>query len=248
MLISHSNETVEGAAAALRAYLLGTVPFDDALLLQRRLHYDVTGDRDQAGLILCEHPPLVTVGRQGSRTHLWSDVVDRGWPVRWIARGGGCWLHLPGQIALYPILPLDRLGLTVPQYLAKLTRTIAAALGDFSIRGAISADGAGVWVGDRLIAPIGVAVRQSVTSFGACLNLNPQLDQFRGIRCHPAADLPMTSLERERRGPVSPSLVRERLLDHFREAFGFDRLSIFSTHPILAKTANARPIRSIRAT
>ena len=55
MLIAQSNETVEGAAAALRAYLLGTVPFDDALLLQRRLHYDVTGDRDQAGLILCEH-------------------------------------------------------------------------------------------------------------------------------------------------------------------------------------------------
>src|SRR4051812_20096641 len=89
----------------LQAYLLGTVDFESMMLLQRRLHYDLTGNRDQAALVICEHPPLITVGRHGSHSHLRMDA-DTRWPVRWVPRGGGCWLHVPGQMALYPILPL----------------------------------------------------------------------------------------------------------------------------------------------
>ena len=77
---------------------------------------NVAGDRDSACLILCEHPPLITVGRQGSRGHIRFDTEElfvRGWPVRWVNRGGGCLLHLPGQLAIYPILPLARLAVQV---------------------------------------------------------------------------------------------------------------------------------------
>src|SRR2546426_7889619 len=108
------------AAVALRVYLLGLVEFEAALRLQRRLHYEVSGDRTQAGLILCEHPPLITVGRHGSHAHIgWQaeELRVRQWPIRWVNRGGGSWLHLPGQLAIYPIVPLDRLGLGVQAYL-----------------------------------------------------------------------------------------------------------------------------------
>jgi lipoyl(octanoyl) transferase len=230
---------------ALQAYLLGAVDFESILRLQRRLHFDVTGNRNRAALIVCEHSPLITVGRHGSHGHLRLDADERGWPVRWVPRGGGCWLHVPGQIALYPILPLDRLGLAIPEYLRRLATVLIRVLGDFSIHQGPRIADAGVCVGQRPLATLGIAVRDQVTTFGACFNLCPDLELFRGIRCHPAATEPMTSLERERRGPVRPSLVRERLVDHFAEAFGFSRVLPFSDHVLLNQRQRDRQIATV---
>src|SRR5437764_5379016 len=108
------------AEPVLEVYLRGFVDFEAALRLQRRLAYEVACSRDTAALILCEHPPLVTIGRQGSRCHLLCEPVElkaRRWPVRWVNRGSGCMLHLPGQLAIYPILALDRLGFGLTAYL-----------------------------------------------------------------------------------------------------------------------------------
>jgi lipoyl(octanoyl) transferase len=233
---------------ALQAYLLGTVDFEAALRLQRRLHFEVAGDAAQAALVVCEHPPLITVGRHGSRRHLSFDPQDlqaRQWPVRWVNRGGGCWLHLPGQLSIYPIVPLQRLGLTVPAYLERLGTVLCALLDDFSISARVRRDDAGVWVGDRLLAGFGVAVKDGVAYYGACFNLNPPLDAYRPIRCHPRTHEPMTSLERERRGPVSTSLVRQRLLEHFQAGFGFSRLVLFSDHPALHAQVPRRAPRAL---
>ena len=238
----HSEHT----GAGLQAYLLGSVDFEAVLLLQKRLHYDVAGDPTQGALVVCEHPPLITVGRQGSRRHLSLDPHDlqaRQWRIRWVNRGGGCWLHLPGQLNIYPIVPVDRLGLTVPAFLERLGDVLRRVLDDFSVAARVSCDAAGVWVGDRLLAAIGVAVRDGVTYFGACFNLHPPLDAFRAVQSHPSAPEPMTSLERERRGPVSPSLVRERLLEHFRAGFHFERLALFSDHPVLHASPTPRRVR-----
>lgn len=227
---------------ALAAYLLGTVDFETALALQRRLHFDVSGERNQAALIICEHPPLITIGRQGSRSHILCDADElrvRGWRVRWVNRGGGCWLHLPGQLCLYPVVPLDRLGLTPPEYVLALGEVIRRALDDFSVRAGVRVDDAGVWVHGRLAATVGVAVKDWVAYYGVCLNLHPALECYRLVRSHPDAVLPMTSLERERRGPVRPALVRERLVEHFQERFRASRLSLFSDHRLLHAPAPA---------
>ena len=115
--------------SALQVYLLGTVDFEALLRCQGRLHYEISNDRAQAALILCEHPPLITVGRHGSRAHILLEPADlqiRGWPVRWVKRGGGCWLHQAGQMSAYALLPLDRLGLTVPAYQHRLGEIVQA--------------------------------------------------------------------------------------------------------------------------
>ena len=107
--LSYSREAA--GEASLQVYLLGSIDFESALALQRRLIYQVAGERSGAALVLCEHPPLITVGRQGSRSHILCDSEElraRRWKVRWVNRGGGCLLHQPGQLAVYPILPLDR--------------------------------------------------------------------------------------------------------------------------------------------
>ncbi|MSQ94157.1 MAG: hypothetical protein EXR98_06320 [Gemmataceae bacterium] len=230
--------------AVLQVYLLGSIPFDAILRLQRRLHFEITGDRRQAAIIVCEHPPLITVGRQGSRSHIRLEAEElrlRGWPIRWVNRGGGCVLHLPGQIGLYAVLPLDRLGLGVPAYLQELGTTVCSFLTDFSVSAATRTDAGGVWAGGRLVASLGVSVRDWVTGYGAYVNIHPTLELFRQVSASPDEALPMTSLERERGGPVRPSLVRERLIEHFRARFGFSRVTLFSDHPALNGTLRRLP-------
>jgi lipoyl(octanoyl) transferase len=238
-LLPHA--TLLSTAPVLQAYLLGSVEFEAALALQRRLAYNVAGDRSHGALVLCEHPPLITVGRQGSRRHILCEPDEwraRRWQVRWVNRGGGCLLHAPGQLAVYPVVALDALGLSVPEYVDRLQRVLLAVLDDFGVSGRARAGQPGVWVGSRLIAAVGVAVWDWVTYYGAALNVNPGLLPFRLVRCGGAAE-PMTSLERERRGPLRPSRVRERLLEHFARAFGFERTSLFSDHPALNRKTSS---------
>jgi lipoyl(octanoyl) transferase len=239
-----STSAPEATDRALEVYLLGVVDFEAALTLQRRLHFDICDRRTHAALLVCEHPPLVSVGRLGSHAHLRDDVDElRGarFPVRWVNRGGGCILHMPGQLAVYPVLPLDRLGLDVAGYLERLSKMCLALVSDFSLRCPPHADEAGVWVGDRLVAAIGVAVRDWVSSFGVYLNVQPPLEPYRRVQTLPAVHATMTSLERERRGPVRPAMVRQRLVEHFQTHFGFPHIALFSDHSALAaSTARSR--------
>ncbi|HMF12409.1 MAG TPA: lipoyl(octanoyl) transferase LipB [Gemmataceae bacterium] len=232
--------SLTAADPALQAYLLGTVSFDAALGLQRMLVYQTSGDRDGGSLLLCEHPPMISVGRHGSRAHVLyepEDLQHRGWRVRWVNRGGGCVLHLPGQVAVYPVLALDRHRLGVQAYLGRLQQVVLAVLDDFSIRGATDSGRPGVWVNGRLIASIGVAVRDWVAYYGLYFNVNPDLHPFRHVRCDLQSREPMTSLVRERRGPLRTSMVRERFVEHFAARFGFARTSLFFHHPALARRA-----------
>jgi lipoyl(octanoyl) transferase len=225
---------------SLQVYLLGLVDYQQALALQRRLVYQVAGERSQGAMLLCEHPSLITVGRQGS----WTDILyeteelrTRGWQVLWVNRGGGAILHTPGQLAIYPILALDRLRLDLPAYLKRLEDVLLALLDDFNVRGEDRLDNIGVWVGGRQIAKIGVAVREWVSYHGAVLNVNPDLRVFRGMRSDGIDTGPMTSLERERRGKLRMALVREKLVEHFAAHFDFARTTLFFDHPSLSRKA-----------
>lgn len=234
---------------ALSTYLLGTVGFEDMQRLQRKLHFDITGERDQAALVLCEHGPLITVGRHGSARHIHlepRELFERGWPVRWVKRGGGCWLHLPGQLAIYLLAPLERMRLSIADFSARLAEALCRTLGDFSVRGQQAAPAGGMPAGgvllhQRLIACLGLAVHDWVTTFGACLNVHPDLEPYRQVRSYPAPEQPMTSLVRERRGPVRPAFVRQRLIEHVVALFGFSRVSLFTEHPLLQPARRREP-------
>src|SRR5262249_10630640 len=178
--------TVSPPTITLDVHLLGTVDFEAALLLQRRLVYEVSGEHDRAVLLVCEHPPLISVGRQGSHEHIQFDAAElarRGWPVRWVNRGGCCLFHAPGQFAIYPILPLDRFGLGIADYLQRLQGMLYDVALDGGARAELRPGRLGVWAGGRLLAQIGVAVRGWVTYFGAALNVHPALEPFRKVRC-----------------------------------------------------------------
>ncbi len=225
----------------LAAYLLGALTFDALLALQRRLVYDIAGDRDCAALVLCDHPTGVTVGREGSASHIRPNPVGlhtRGWPVHWVARGGGAMLHVPGQVACYPVFALDALNLTVGRYVSELQAVACDLCREFGLEATPDPERPGVRANGRRIAHVGVAVRNWVSSFGLIVNVNPDLAPFRDVRCD-GDPSPMTSLARESALRVRVSGVRQRLVELISARFGFDRVSVFHNHP----AALPRPTR-----
>lgn len=221
------------AGGPLRAYLLGRLGWDDLFALQARLAYDVSGDPADGAVIVCDHPPGITVGREGSRAHLRrppEEFAAKGWPVRWVGRGGGALLHLPGQVACYPVVPLGRLGLTPAGYVAALERLVVDLLRDYDTTGERDPDRPGVKVNGRRVAHVGVAVRGGVTAFGLVLNVNPDLEPFREVHCD-GDPRPMTALQRESAVRVRVPAVRQRLAELVAARLGFGRVSPFHTHP-----------------
>src|SRR5262245_22855016 len=99
--MAYGSAMFDASTRSFDIYLLGLVPFDEAQALQRRLVYDLGERRAIATLMLCEHPPTISVGRNGSRSHIAVDddeLRERSIGVRWVNRGGGCVLHVPGQL------------------------------------------------------------------------------------------------------------------------------------------------------
>jgi lipoyl(octanoyl) transferase len=230
----------------LEVYLLGLVDFEDVQRLQRRLVYDL-GEHGSAGgaLILCEHPPTISVGRSGSRRHIAPDddaLRALGVNVHWVNRGGGCVLHLPGQLAAYAALSLGRLGLDLKKYLDGLHATVLDVLDEFDLKGTTRADLPGVFLGNARVASVGVAVNRWVAYHGLTLNVGPFLEPFEmlldepGVNGHP---LRQTSMESRRQRPVSASKVRETLIRRFEATFGLGRCHVYTHHPLIRRKVHA---------
>lgn len=233
---------------SLQVYLLGSLTFESFLSLQRRLIYDVSGEPNQSALLLCDHPVGISIGREGSREHIRisdDELATREWPIGWAARGGGVLLHLPGQVACYPILSLELLRLTPAGYARMLLDVAVEALRTFKIETRIEPDSTGVWVADRQIVHLGAAVRGGVTAFGLTFNVCPDLDLYRGIWVDGQSS-PMTSLQRESPLRARIATLRHRLIELFAERLRA-RVSIFHSHPVLAKPHHASTARRIHS-
>src|SRR5262245_45982519 len=122
-----STNTDSAVDSALRVYRPAPVDFAAALTVQRRRVGHIAGPPRPGALLICEHPPQVTIGRQGSVANLRCDLDElraKRLPVRWVNRGGGCWLQAPGQLAVYPVVALDQQGLGLEAYCQQLQQLI----------------------------------------------------------------------------------------------------------------------------
>ncbi len=225
----------------LEIYLLGMIDFDEAQRLQRRLVYDL-GETGGAALILCEHPPTLSVGRLGSRAHIRPDDDDlkaMGIRTHWVNRGGGCLLHLPGQLNAYVLMPLQQVGLDVRAYLDGLHQAIIAVLAEFDLQGATHPQAPGIFLGHGRVASVGIAVSRWIAYHGLTLNVGPYLEPF-GILDEPGPDaytIHQTSMEsrRQRRAPMSQ--VRESLIRQLEATFGLRSHHLFTQHPLIRRKA-----------
>lgn len=228
-----------GIEPALEVYFLGRIDFDEAMLLQRRLVYEV-GESGLAAMIMCEHDPVISVGRSGSRAHIKPDdeqLRAMSLKTRWVNRGGGCVLHVPGQLGVYFALPLDRLGIGVRGLIDGLHDSLIATLADFDVPGKRIDGKPGVFVGEERIASIGIAIDRWIAYHGLTLNIGAYLPFFR-ILDEPgpfSGGLRQTSMEAIRRRPAHQPAVRETLVRKIEERFSLRTHYIYTSHPSLAR-------------
>jgi lipoyl(octanoyl) transferase len=226
------------APPSLEVYLLGTIEFPDAQLLQRRLVYDL-GERGGAALVLCEHPPTISVGRSGSRLHIVPDDDGlRALAVRtyWVNRGGGCWLHLPGQLAIYLAVPLKPFGLDVGAYLGRLHRLAVDVLAEFDLAATTMSELPGVFLGYSRVATVGVAVSRWIAYHGLTLNVGPYLEPFELILDEPGLNgwpLRQTSMEARRQRQAPMAKVREAVVRHVESLFKIEHQHVYTSHPLI---------------
>jgi lipoyl(octanoyl) transferase len=225
----------------LEVYLLGLVDFDEVQRLQRRLVYDL-GERTGAALILCEHPPTISVGRAGSRAHIRADDGElraMGVPVRWVNRGGGVVLHLPGQLVGYVMLPLQAFELDVRRYVEGLHRVLIDVLAEFDLQGTDHATAPGVFLGPSRVATVGVAVGRWIAYHGFSLNVGAYLEPFRMLD-EPEINagrqqIRVTSMEAWRQRPTPMAKVREALIRRIESTFGLERNHLYTAHPLIRR-------------
>lgn len=195
------------SSSVLRVEDWGLISYQEALERQMNQLEKVKMRDGPDTLIFCSHPPVVTCGRatQSEDIFAWSGEVAE------VSRGGRVTYHGPSQLITYPILHLDRdhgeflIGKDVHSYLRCLETIwvetlklygIPALARQFSLKESNSEMTlTGVWVGDKKIASIGVAVRSWITYHGVALNVDYDPLAFQGIKpCGMSADT-MISME-----------------------------------------------------
>lgn len=211
--------------SARRGWLLdlrdGCVPYADAWALQKSL---VAGRQQGViadGLILLEHEPVFTIGRSARAEHLIfprENLIDNGFGVYEIERGGSVTYHGPGQVVGYPILDLRAYDEDIVKYMRSLEETILRTLADFGIVAQRVRGYPGAWVDGEKIAAVGVAVKRKVTMHGFALNVDPNLEHFTYINpC--GISRPVTSMAHLLGYPVAMAEVRTAYLRRFGEVY-----------------------------
>jgi lipoyl(octanoyl) transferase len=229
----------------LEVFLLGLVDFEEVQQLQRRLVYDL-GEVGGAALLLCEHPPTISVGRSGSRLHIAADDVELralGIEVHWVNRGGGCILHLPGQLAAYFALPLVPPALDLQRYLDGLHEALIRVLDEFDLKGGRKPGWPGVFLGEARVATVGVAVNRWIAYHGLTLNVGPFLGPLALIDEPGPGPGPwpmrQTSMEARRQRPAPMSRVREALVRQLETVFGLQQHHVYTDHPLIRRKVRA---------
>lgn len=202
---------------------LGRLEYPSALSLQERLvEKKIRGELPADLLLLLEHPPVFTIGRSGKEGHL---LEPGKAPLHRVGRGGDITYHGPGQLVAYPIVDLkSKLRRDVHLYLHCLEKAVIRTLGIFGVIARRLPPWTGVWVDERKIASIGIAVKRGVTHHGVALNIDPDLTPFEWIVPCGLPGVKITSVKRELGREVSPERVKAEFVNCFARCLGYSEV------------------------
>jgi lipoyl(octanoyl) transferase len=221
---------------------LGLIGYAEAYALQKRVVAARKAGTIEDVLLLCEHPPVITLGRSGKRENLLaSEHVLRQKGVEFLAtdRGGDITYHGPGQIVGYPILNLGAIRRDVVWYVRTLEEAMIRATAEFGITAVREPGKTGVWVDvaqsssalatrhsplatSEKLAAIGVHISRWVTSHGFAYNVSTDLRNFELIVPCGIADRKATSLEKLLGRNVDEKEVSLRIAKHLGELLGVE--------------------------
>jgi lipoyl(octanoyl) transferase len=212
---------------------LGRLDYATALALQQQICAFRQQERIGDVLLLVEHPPVLTLGRNAHREHVVASsqlMESRGISLFETNRGGDVTYHGPGQLVGYPILNLRGFAppLGIVDYLRKLEEVLIRACGDYGVLTQRVAGRAGVWtipggaVPEKKIAALGVHVARGVTTHGFALNVTTDLHDFELIVPCGISDRGVTSMEAEvdLDSALTLDQMANSIVRHFGRVFG----------------------------
>ena len=204
----------------------GLLAYGPACELQRQLVAVRRAGAIPDVLLLCEHSPVITLGRNGRRENLRVSealLAEKGVEFHWSDRGGDITYHGPGQIVGYPILDLTEHQRDIGWYVAQLEEVMIRATADYGLAARRVAGQHGAWVdsasGELKLGALGVHLSRWVTSHGFAYNVSADLSYFELIVPCGIAGKGVTSLERALGRPVAMDEARERIVARFSEVF-----------------------------
>jgi lipoate-protein ligase B len=199
-----------------------SLPYQEALNLQKRvLLAKVEGDFPDA-LIVLEHPPVITLGRRGKEDHIVAspdELRREAIEIFHVERGGDVTYHGPGQIVGYPVFALANYGRDLSRFVFSIEEVLIRVCQDLGIEACRKSINRGVWVGDKKIASIGLAIRRWISFHGFAFNWAPNMDHFRLITPCGLAGLEMTSVREILGEGTRPDFLRTLIYRHFEEVF-----------------------------
>jgi len=200
---------------------LGLREYKEVWLLQEKLVKKRIGGEVEDTLILVEHLPVITLGKQAKKEEILVSpeyLSKKGITVLSIDRGGKITFHGPGQLVTYPILNLALIKKDIHWYIRNLERVIIKLLARLEVEGEYKRGYTGVWVGEEKIASIGIGVKKWITYHGLALNVTTNLSYFSLINSC-GLDKRITSIAEILSSPVEMGRVKTILVDSFCEVF-----------------------------
>lgn len=177
-------------------------------------------------LLFVEHPHVYTIGRSGDLNNV---LAAQDVPLHRASRGGDVTYHGPGQLVVYPIIGLrSKLRKDVHRYVKNLEMTAIETLKNFGLEARRRPPYTGIWIDNRKIAAMGIAVRRGITFHGLALNVNTDLSYFDRIIPCGLSWADVTSMAKELGKDPNVHNVRESFLCHFAELFGYTEIENIS--------------------
>ncbi len=194
---------------------LGVLDYEHALQLQHRcVEARGLGVLDRDVFFLVEHPAVITCGRRGGAEHLCvssSLLKAHGVRVLSVERGGSITYHGPGQLVGYPIVHLPSAGWKAVEWVTALEEVMMQTALRFGVKATRNKRNRGVWVGEKKLGSIGIAVRHGVSFHGFALNVNNALEPFGWIHPCGLENVRVTSLALETGTMLSMMQVKTTL-------------------------------------
>nr|WP_221301502.1 lipoyl(octanoyl) transferase LipB [Pseudoxanthomonas broegbernensis] len=194
---------------------MGRQPYEPVWRAMQRFT-DTRAEATADALWLVEHEPVFTLGQAGKPEHV---LAPGDIPVLHVDRGGQVTYHGPGQIVLYPLLDLRRLGIGVREYVCRIEQAVIDTLDEWNIGAQRRAGAPGVYVGGAKIAALGIRVRRGCSFHGLAFNIGMDLEPFRRINPCGYQGLRVTSV-RDLGGPSGMDTAKPVLLEHVAHQFG----------------------------
>jgi lipoyl(octanoyl) transferase len=201
---------------------LGRIRYAEGLEIQARLVADRQAGHIPDTLLLLEHDPVFTLGRNARRENVLfpeAELRARGFDVFESGRGGDVTYHGPGQVVGYPILDLSPDRRDVHRYVRDLEAVMIGVCADYEIEAGRVAGLTGTWVGQEKIGAIGVRIARWVTSHGFALNVSNDLSPFGLIVPCGIRERGVTSLERRVGRTVAINQAMDRVEARFAQVF-----------------------------